>query len=528
LASPARAAELRRVSVGWPTWSLTLAQVADLELLMTGALAPLGGYMGRADHESCLAQGRLTDGTPWPAPLVLEVSAPFARSRRPGEQVVLQDAEGVALAAISVSDAWRGETPAGKEFWALGGTVEGIQLPDHYDFVEMRRSPASIREELDRRAWDTVVAFLPNDFVRQAEYEAAIRGIDSVGGHLLLLPLAVARAPDDALYFARMRALQALARRHGPDRLVHALVPWTGRATEAQSEPLLRLTVARNFGATHVLVAVDEGADYEPLARHAAQLGVTLVAVTVTARMPDGATSEADPATAPFRPAGRATHVGPHEIVARGQIVPHSITYPEVAEELRRAYPPRRAQGFTVFFTGLSGSGKSTVANALRVKLMERGGRRLTLLDGDLVRKNLSSELGFSREHRDLNIRRIGFVASEITKHGGIAICAPIAPYRSVRAEVRRTVEAAGGFCLVFVDTPLDVCAARDRKGLYAKARAGLIENFTGVSDPYEVPDDADVVVKTTEMSAGEAAAAIIRYLEAEGYLDPGSDDTKG
>ena len=205
--------------------------------------------------------------------------------------------------------------------------------------------------------------------------------------------------------------------------------------------------------------------------------------------------------------------------LAEGREIPGWFTFPEVADALRRHHRPRHHQGFTVFFTGLSGAGKSTVANALLVKFLEMGGRPVTLLDGDIVRRNLSSELGFSREHRDINIRRIGFVASEITKNGGIAICAPIAPYDAVRKEVRGMIEPVGGFILVHVDTPLEVCEERDRKGLYAKARAGIIKEFTGVSDPYESPADADMVIQSTELTPEQAAQEVLLHLEKEGYI---------
>jgi sulfate adenylyltransferase len=202
-----------------------------------------------------------------------------------------------------------------------------------------------------------------------------------------------------------------------------------------------------------------------------------------------------------------------------GDEIPSWFSFPGIERELRRTHPPRARQGFTVFFTGLSGSGKSTIANVLLVRLLEQGGRSATILDGDLVRKHLSSELGFSKEHRDLNIRRIGFVASEITKAGGIAVCAPIAPYDSIRKDVRAMVEPHGGFVLVHISTPLEVCEQRDRKGLYAKARAGTLQQFTGISDPYEEPADAELTIDTARMSAGEAAEAILSYLEAQGYL---------
>jgi sulfate adenylyltransferase len=210
--------------------------------------------------------------------------------------------------------------------------------------------------------------------------------------------------------------------------------------------------------------------------------------------------------------------------LADGREIPEWFTFPQVAEELRRTHPPRSKQGFTVFFTGLSGSGKSTVANVLLVKLLEMGGRPVTLLDGDPVRKHLSSELGFSKEHRDLNIQRIGYVASEITKNGGIAICAPIAPYDEVRKRVRKMIEPLGGFMLVHVSTPLEVCEDRDRKGLYAKARQGIIKEFTGISDPYEIPADADMSLDTTDISPENAAHRVILHLEREGYIEPVRD----
>jgi sulfate adenylyltransferase len=207
------------------------------------------------------------------------------------------------------------------------------------------------------------------------------------------------------------------------------------------------------------------------------------------------------------------------ERLTTGRDIPSWFSFPEVIAELRRTYPPRGKQGFTVFFTGLPSSGKSTLANVLITRLMEIGGRPTTLLDGDLVRKHLSSELGFSKEHRDINIRRIGWVASEITKNGGIAICAPIAPYDRIRKEVREMVEPVGGFVLVHVATPVEVCEQRDRKGLFAKARAGIIKEFTGISDPYEEPEDAEISIDTTELSPQEGVQNVILHLEKEGFI---------
>jgi sulfate adenylyltransferase len=255
------------------------------------------------------------------------------------------------------------------------------------------------------------------------------------------------------------------------------------------------------------------------LERHEAELGVAMVPFKNMVYLPDDDRYVPEDEV----PKGaRVLSISGTELRSRlqdGREIPAWFTFPEVVEELRRSHPPRRAQGFTVFFTGLSGSGKSTIANVLMVKFLELGGRPVTLLDGDLVRKHLSSELGFSKEHRDINIRRIGFVASEITKNGGIAICAPIAPYDAVRKEVRAMVEPGGGFILVHVATPLEVCETRDRKGLYAKARAGIVKEFTGISDPYEEPTDAEVTIDTTQVTPEEAATEVVLYLEKEGYV---------
>jgi sulfate adenylyltransferase len=292
--------------------------------------------------------------------------------------------------------------------------------------------------------------------------------------------------------------------------------------------------IRKNHGCTHFIVGRDHagpGSDsagkpfYGPydaqalLAEHSKELGVEMVPFRMMTYAPER--DEYIPEDEVPEGVQTATISGTQlrARLAQGREIPEWFTFPEVAAELRKSYPPRAQQGFTVFFTGLSGSGKSTIANALLVKLLEIGGRPVTLLDGDIVRKHLSSELGFSKEHRDINIRRIGWVASEITKNGGIAICAPIAPYDSVRKDVRAMVAPLGGFVLVHVATPIEVCEERDRKGLYAKARAGIVKEFTGVSDPYEEPADAELAIDTLDETPDEAAQEIILYLEREGFV---------
>ena len=332
-----------------------------------------------------------------------------------------------------------------------------------------------------------MAAYQPAGFLHRAHVEGTQAVCRQEGANLLIL----ARADTD--YYSRVRSYQAVLSVYPHGSAVLALLPLAERATGAR-DLLLRAIIAKNFGCE--LLLVDPGE--EPADAMVAELGIDVVAW---------------PGTLPPSDAelGR--------VLAGGGDVPEGLSYPDVVTELRRSHPPRHRQGFTVFFTGLSGSGKSTIANVLAAKLLEVGGRSVTLLDGDVVRKHLSSELGFSREHRDINIRRIGFVASEITKNGGIAICAPIAPYEAVREEVRAMIAPVGGFVLVAVDTALEVCERRDRKGLYAKARAGILKEFTGISDPYEVPADAEVVIDTARLSAEEGAEEIIRYLDGQGFL---------
>jgi sulfate adenylyltransferase len=339
--------------------------------------------------------------------------------------------------------------------------------------------------------------------------------------------------PGDVEYYVRVRCYQAMLHRYPTNTVKLALLPLAMRMGGPR-EALWHAIIRKNYGCSHFIVGRDHAgpgsdADGKPfygpydaqeiLRAHEKEVGVTMVPFQMMVYLED---QDRYVPEDEVPPGARTLNISGTELRRRlteGREIPSWFTFPEVARELQRSYPPRHRQGFTVFFTGLSGSGKSTIANVLRVKFLEMGGRPVTLLDGDIVRKHLSSELGFSREHRDINIRRIGFVASEITKNGGIALCAPIAPYDVVRKEVRASIEPYGGFVLVHVSTPTDICEGRDRKGLYAKARAGLLQQFTGVSDPYESPADAEVSIDTTELSAEEAAQEIFLYLEREGYI---------
>jgi sulfate adenylyltransferase len=339
--------------------------------------------------------------------------------------------------------------------------------------------------------------------------------------------------PGDVDHYTRVRCYQAILSQYPHKTATLALLPLAMRMGGPR-EAVWHAIIRKNHGCTNLIVGRDHagpGADssgtpfYGPydaqqlLAKYEHELGVGMVPFQQMVYLED---EDRYLPVDEVAEGQRTLDISGTELrrrLAEGREIPSWFTFPKVAEELRRSYRPRSDQGFTVFFTGLSGSGKSTIANALLVKLLEMGGRPVTLLDGDLVRKHLSSELGFSKEHRDINIRRIGYVASEITKNGGIAICAPIAPYDSVRQEVRGMIAPLGGFDLVHVNTPLEVCEARDRKGLYAKARQGIIKEFTGISDPYEEPEDADIAIDTTSTSPDEAANQIILHLEQQGYI---------
>jgi sulfate adenylyltransferase len=553
-AGPERALELTRTARDLPSWTLTDRQLCDLELLATGAFSPLDGFMVRVEHEAVCADLRLPDGLLWPIPITLDVSGELAASLEPGSQLALRDPEGVMLAVIHVADIWRPdrELEARQVFGTtdrshpgvahlldrshpcyVGGRVEVIDLPRHHDHRDLRLTPAEVRAQLVDRGWQQIVAFQTRNPMHRAHVELTLRAAEEVGGQLLINPVVGKTKPGDVDHHTRVRVYRSILARYPSQSAMLALLPLAMRMAGPR-EALWHAIIRKNHGVSHLIVGRDhagpgESPSGEPyygpydaqelLRAHEEELGVRMVPFKQMVYV-DGL-DRYEPVDA--IPEGASTRsISGTELrrrLADGEEIPDWFTYPEVADELRRTYPPRSEQGLTIFMTGLSGAGKSTVANVLVERLLERGGRRITLLDGDLVRQHLSSELGFSREHRDLNIRRIGFVASEVAKNGGLAICAPIAPYDDTRKAVRRMVEEAGGaFVLVHVATPLEVAEARDPKGLYAKARAGLIPEFTGVSDPYEPPDDAELVLDTTGCSPAGSADQIIAFLEHQGF----------
>jgi sulfate adenylyltransferase len=523
MAAPARAAELVARAKGMPSWSLAPRQIADLELLLSGAFSPLRGFMGEAEAESVRRDLRLADGTFWPVPVTLEVAPEAARGLGPGESLALRDGEGVLRAVLRIDEVWRGSDPATPSGTvSLAGEVEGVEPPHHYDFVEMRATPLGLREQFSRWGWRRIVAFHTGDVMHRAEHELSLAAARELEASLLVQLGVATDSWWDAGHYSRIRCLQAVMKAYPPGTALLNLLPLAPREPGAR-DLLLNAVVAQNYGCSHYLVRGGAaGAGDQAIAAAAGSLQVELVRVPEWVWSPDQGAFVAEDGV----PGAAAKTLTPAELAERlawGREIPSWFSFPEVLQELRRSRPPRSRQGFTVFFTGLPSSGKSTLANVLLVRLLEIGGRPVTLLDGDIVRKHLSSELGFSREHRNLNIARIGFVASEITKNDGIAVCAPIAPYDSVRKQVRAMIEPHGGFILVHVRTPIAVCEQRDRKGLYAKARAGIVKEFTGVSDPYEEPQDASLAIDTAERSPEECVQAILLHLEKEGYIGPPS-----
>ncbi|MCD0447822.1 adenylyl-sulfate kinase [Actinocorallia sp. API 0066] len=469
------------------------AELADLEQLLAGAFRPLTGFLGPLDAATVAAGGRLTDGTPWPAPVVLTGPEALADAKR----IVLQDPETVPLAVLEVTEAWRDPAaPAGTV--RLAGPLTPLREPVYGAFRRLRRRPPAPGE-----AARPVLAVATRAPLHRRELGQIRQTAEKLGLPVLVLAL-LSGAHEQEL----VRALLAVHRElpEGAEIVTVNLAP----RADAARDRALAAHVAAAYGATHLLSEAPVGdapltvVSPEPWA-YDTDVEVWRPVARIDERHRRAALTEAE--------------LG--ELLDRGSAVPEWFTPPAVAAELRRARPPRHERGVTVFFTGLSGSGKSTVARALADALVERGDRTVTLLDGDVVRQMLSAGLTFSKADRDLNIRRIGFVAAEIARHGGLAICAPIAPYAATRAEVRRMVEAVGDFVLIHVATPLAECERRDRKGLYAKARAGLIPEFTGISDPYETPTDAELVLDTTGRAVADCVDEVLKHLSAGGWIRP-------
>ena len=538
----------------YASWDLTERQLCDIELLLNGAFSPLDGFLNKDDYDSVVASMRLKSGVLWPIPITLDVSEDFAKDLKSGDKLALRDLEGVILATLEVGDIWSPDLDAeAKGVYGttdskhpavnflktsshpvyVGGSLKGVELPTHYDFKHLRDGPGELRARFRKLGWRKVVAFQTRNPMHRAHQELTFRASRDVEANLLIHPVVGMTKPGDVDHFTRVRCYEHLLNRYPEQTTMLSLLPLAMRMGGPR-EALWHAIIRKNYGCTHIIIGRDHagpgqdsnGNDFygpydaqELLTEHAEELDISMVPFQLMVFAEN---------RAEYIPIDQKTdddnvlNISGTELRRRlqeGLDIPEWFSFPEVVEELRKTHPPRHKQGFTVFFTGLSGSGKSTIANALMVKLMEMGGRPVSLLDGDIVRKNLSSELGFSKEHRDLNIRRIGYVASEITKNRGIAICAPIAPYTATRRAVRESINPLGGFVEIHVSTSVEVCEQRDRKGLYALARAGKIKEFTGISDPYEEPENAEMVIDTVDITPDLAAHRILVKLEAMGFI---------
>lgn len=551
---PAEADRLKAEAGEMPSWDLTARQVCDLELLMNGGFRPLTGFLGRTDYDSVVETMRLADGSLWPIPVTLDVTAAFAETVAPGNRIALRDPEGVILAVMTVTDKWSPDKAreAEKVFGAddtahpavnylhhiagpvyLGGPVQGLQAPVHYDFKARRDTPNELRAYFRKVGWDKIVAFQTRNPLHRAHQELTFRAAREAQANLLIHPVVGMTKPGDVDHFTRVRCYEAVLDKYPQATTTMSLLNLAMRMAGPR-EAVWHGLIRKNHGVTHFIVGRDhagpgkngQGRDfYGPydaqalFKAHEDEIGVKMVDFKHMVYVHE----KAQYFPSDEVPAGcTVLDISGTELRRRlreGLEIPEWFSFPEVVAQLRKTSPARDKQGFTVFFTGLSGSGKSTIANALMVKLMEMGGRPVTLLDGDVVRKHLSSELGFSKEHRDINIRRIGYVASEITKNGGIAICAPIAPYQATRRAVREMIEACGAFVEVHVATPVEECERRDRKGLYKLAREGKIREFTGISDPYEAPTKAELVLDTTGQEVDHCAHQVLLKLEAMGLI---------
>ena len=551
LVAPEERASLTATANNLVSLQLTPRSLCDLELLATGAFSPLDRFMGRADYLNVLERMRLQDGTLFPIPITLPVAD--GATGLVGKGIALRSPKNEVIAVMRVEEVYEAdpECEAMRVFGTLdprhplvaemaswgrfyvSGPLRVLSLPRHYDFLDLRRTAAEVRLHLERLACSNVVAFQTRNPMHRAHEELTKRAADQVGGALLLHPVVGMTKPGDVDHYTRVRTYKVLVEKYyDPRRTILSLLPLAMRFGGPR-EALWHAIIRRNFGANHFIVGRDHaspGRDskgepfYGPydaqelLARHSTELGITMVPYSEMVYLPEEDRHE-EISRVPQRKKWLSisgTEVR-EDYLANGKKLPAWFTRPEVAEILSSAHLPRHQQGFCVWLTGLPSAGKSSIAEVLTDMLTERG-RRVTVLDGDVVRTHLSKGLGFSKEDRDTNILRIGFVAAEIVHHNGAVICAAVSPYRAARNQVRSMIEA-DRFVLVYVDTPLDVCEGRDVKGLYQKARRGELQGFTGVNDPYEPPEAPELRLTTTDCTPEDNAWKIVSYLVERGFL---------
>jgi len=533
---------------------LSKRSMLDLELLATGAFSPLDRFMGEEDYKSVVESMRLKNGTVFPIPITLPVEREFIKELKEGEWIVLRDLKNVPLAVMRVEEIYKWDLeyeaknvlkttdprhPLVSEMYTWGeyyisGELKVLQLPKYYDFSEYRKTPEQVRQEIKKLGLEKVVAFQTRNPMHRVHEELTKRAMEKINGGLLLHPVVGLTKPGDVDVYTRMRIYKVLYEKYyDKTKTILAFLPLAMRMAGPR-EALWHGIIRRNYGATHFIVGRDHaspGKDsrgkpfYEPyeaqelFKEYEEEIGIKMIPFEELVYVPE--LNEYVEITEAKRKKLKYITISGTEVrekyLKQGKKLPEWFTRPEVAEILSEVYIPKHKQGFCVWLTGLPCSGKSTIAEILQVILQARG-RRVTLLDGDVVRTHLSKGLGFSKEDRITNILRVGFVASEIVKHNGVVICALVSPYRSARNRVRNMIEE-GKFIEVFVDAPIEVCEQRDVKGLYKKAKAGLIRGFTGVDDPYEPPEAPEIHIDTTKLTPEESAMKIVEFLKKQGFL---------
>ncbi len=548
---PEEVEELKAHATHLPSVQLSERSVCDLELLATGAFSPLDRFIGQDDYSRVLYDMRLASGAIFPIPITLPVEHSSAVSL--DQDIALRNAKNELLAVMTVEEiyAWDMQTTARQVFgttdprhplvaemhrWGplnLSGRLRVLQLPRRYDFRDLRLTPAETRLRLARFGYENVVAFQTRNPLHRVHEELTKRAAQEVNGALLLHPVVGMTKPGDVDHYTRVRTYKALASRYyDPDRILLALLPLAMRLAGPR-EALWHALIRRNYGANYLIVGRDHASPgnnsngepfYGPydaqdlVQKYSSELGVGVIPFRELVYLPDEERyEEIIKVPSHTRTASISGTQVREQYLNNGRELPAWFTRPEVAAILGESYPPRHRQGACIWFTGLSGAGKSTTADVLTTLLQERG-RQITVLDGDVVRTHLSKGLGFGKQDRDINIRRIGFVAAEIVRHGGIVLCAAVSPYRATRNDVRNMI-GSDHFIEVFVDTPLNVCELRDVKGMYAQARRGEIKDFTGIDDPYEAPEHPELTLDTLAYSPEDNARTILEYLVLKGFV---------
>jgi len=530
--------------------TLSLKQQCDLEMIANGAFSPLSTFNNQKDYEEILLNNRLSNGLVWPIPIVLDVPDQFLKSLDKNEYISLRNAEGFLLAILKVNEFWAPDKKeeANSVFKSndpnhpgvdylfnhtnnnyISGELVPIQSNKYFDFTHLRKSPQEVRDFFRLNNWKDVIAFQTRNPMHRAHFELTKLAMDEHNSKLLIHPVIGISKPGDIDHFTRVKCYQHIIKYYPENSVELSLINLAMRMA-GPKEAVWHAIIRKNYGCNRIIIGRDhagpginaEGKPYyqpydaqELIAQYQEELEIKMVPFKEMVFAKNKKT---------FLPLDKIEQDDPIEKLSGTQFkeflqqrteIPNWYSFPEVIHELRKRFPKLHNQGLTVFFTGLSGAGKSTLANAIMYKLMETEDRPITLLDGDIVRQHLSSELGFSKEDRDIHVKRIGYVASEITKHGGVAICAPIAPYSNTRKVVRNMIDEVGSFVEIHVATPLSVCEERDVKGLYKQARAGKILDFTGVSDPYEEPENPEITVDTSDITVEESSALILDKLRS-------------